>query len=103
MKNETISDPEIIKLINTHFIAVKINGYSKDTIEYNNKIYGNQQPRSSGRFDFRHDFFFEYGQSKNRLTSPTILLINGDYEKLAVLPGFRPKIQLKRELIKYVK
>ena len=37
MKKETISDPEVINLINSNFLPVRINGYSKDTIIFNEK------------------------------------------------------------------
>ena len=39
MKKETISDPEVINLINSNFLPVKINGYTKDTIIFNEKIF----------------------------------------------------------------
>jgi len=48
MKRETLSDVSVINIINNNFIPVKIDSRTKDTIYYNNKAYGNQQPESSG-------------------------------------------------------
>jgi thioredoxin-related protein len=47
MKEETLSDPSTINMINNNFFAVKIDSRTKDTIIYNGKAYGNQQPASS--------------------------------------------------------
>ena len=59
MKKETLSDPTVINIINNNFFPVKIDSRTKDTIMYNGKAYGNQQPASSGRHDWRHDFYAE--------------------------------------------
>ena len=57
MQNLTFRDTNVIKMINDNFLAVKIDSRTKDTIIYNGKAYGNQQPASSGRHDWRHYFF----------------------------------------------
>ena len=59
MQKETLSDINIINLINNNFLAVKLNSRTKDIISYNGKKYTNQQPESSGRHDWRHDFYYE--------------------------------------------
>ena len=85
MKKETLSDPEVINLINNNFFPVQIDSRTKDTIYYNNIAYGNQQPESSGRHDWRHDFYYEVASfSRNeakQLTTPTIVLFNNKFEK----------------------
>jgi len=103
MKKETISDPEIITLINTNFLPVKINGYTKDTIVYNNKVYGNQQDISSGRHDWRHDFYFEFGRYKDGIITPTFVVLNSKHEKVRQFTGFQPKIQFLRGIKQIIK
>jgi len=103
MKKETMSNPEIIKLINENFLPVKLNGYTKDTIVYNGKVYGNQQPESSGRYDWRHDFYYEVGKYNKGIITPSIVIMNSKHEKVTMFPGFKPKIQLLREMKPYIK
>ena len=60
MKDEVLTDPQIIKLINENFFPVMINGKSKIPITYNGKIYINdvsieEDPNST----WRHNLFFD--------------------------------------------
>ena len=103
MRKETLKSPEVIKLINNNFLPVKMNGYTKDTIVFNGKIYGNQQPASSGRKDWRHDFYFEYGKHNNSMIPPTIVIIDGSLRKIKQLTGYKPKTQFLREIKKFLK
>ena len=103
MRKETLKSPEVIKLINNNFLPVKINGYTKDTIVFNGKIYGNQQPSSSGRKDWSHDFYFEYGKHNNSMIPPTIVIIDGSLRKIKQLTGYKPKAQFLREIKKFLK
>ena len=65
MKDEVLTDPQIIKLINENFFPVMLDGKSKKTITYNGKKYINdvsieEDPNST----WRHNLFFD-------LVSPT--------------------------------
>ena len=106
MKKETLSDIEVVNTINNNFLPVKIDSRTKDTIIYNNVAYGNQQPASSGRYDWRHDFYFEVAKftrnGKDNITTPTIVLFNSKFEKIKNLPGLQPKQQLIRNLKPYL-
>jgi thioredoxin-related protein len=107
MKKETLSDITIINLINNNFFPVKIDSRTKDTIYYNGIAYGNQQPESSGRHDWRHDFYAEVAtfnrQGKDMITTPTIALFNNRFEKITIFPGKQPKVQLLRNIKRYLK
>ena len=103
MKKETLNKTEVISLINNNFLPVKINGYTKDTIIFNNKVYGNQQPESSGRHDWRHDFYFEFGRYKDGVITPTISIINSKYKKIIQFTGFKSKPQLLRGIRQIIK
>ena len=107
MKKETLSDPSTINMINNNFFAVKIDSRTKDTIMYNGKAYGNQQPASSGRHDWRHDFYAEVAaferNGNSQITTPCIVLFNNNFEKIANIPGNHPKELLLRRLKNYIK
>jgi thioredoxin-related protein len=104
MKRETLSDQTVIDLINHNFFPVKIDSRTKDTIYYNNKVYGNQQPASSGRHDWPHDFYREVAKMKNgQTTTPTIVLFNNKFEKITILPGKQAKPLLFRRIKPYIK
>lgn len=107
MKKETLSDPTVIDIINRNFFAVNIDSRTKDTIIYNGKAYGNQQPASSGRYDWRHDFYAEVAAyNKNgtaQSTTPTIVLFDSKFNKTTTMPGNQPKELLLHNLKKILK
>ena len=107
MSKNTLSDKEIISLVNNNFFAVKIDSRTKDTIYYKGKAYGNQQPASSGRNDWRHDFYAEVASFNHngtkQSTTPTIVVFNHKFEKLKTFPGKQAKSLLLRRLLKYAK
>ena len=107
MKKETLSDPTVINIINNNFFPVKIDSRTKDTIMYNGKAYGNQQPASSGRHDWRHDFYAEVAaferNGNSQITTPCIVLFNNNFEKITNIPGNHPKELLLRRLKNYIK
>ena len=100
MKNEVLSDPQIIKLINENFFPVMLNGKSKKPIFYNKKKYINdvsieEDPNST----WRHNLFFDLVEpTKGNFYWPTIVIIDGKNKKVAQLPGFKSKPQLLRSL-----
>lgn len=106
MKRETFSDQTVIDLINHNFFPVKIDSRTKDTIIYNGVAYGNQQPESSGRHDWRHDFYAEVASftrnNTQQSTTPSIVLFNNKFEKIKNFPGLQPKQLLLRNLKPYV-
>jgi thioredoxin-related protein len=103
MKKETFSDPTIIKMINNNFFSVQLDSRSKDTIMYNGLTYGNQQPISSGRHDWRHDFYYEVAAYNSKITTPTIVLFDNNFKKIVTMPGHHPKELLTRRLKSYIK
>ena len=100
MKDEVLTDPQIVKLINENFFPVKLDGKTKKSIKYNGKNYTNdvsieEDPKSS----WRHNLFFELvTPTKGNFYWPTIVIIDGEDKKVAQLPGFRSKQQLLRSL-----
>ena len=100
MKDEVLTDPQIVKLINENFFPVRLDGKTKKSIKYNGKNYINdvsieEDPKSS----WRHNLFFELvTPTKGNFYWPTIVIIDGEDKKVAQLPGFRSKQQLLRSL-----
>ena len=103
MKKETLNDPMVIKMINNNFFSVLLDSRSKDTIIYNGVAYGNQQPVSSGRHDWRHDFYYEVAAYNSKITTPTIVIFDNNFKKIIAVPGYQPKELLERRLQKYIK
>ena len=107
MKQETLNNPAVISMINNNFFPVKIDSRTKDTIIYNGIAYGNQQPPSSGRHDWRHDFYAEVAafnrNGTSQITTPAIVLFDNNFEKIINMPGNHPKELLLRKLRKYTK
>ena len=103
MKEQTLKDPEIIKLINENFFPVMINGRTKDTITYNGEKYSNQQPIKDGS-TFRHDLYHELViDGGHQYYYPYIIIIDGDHNIKEYLPGAYPSIRLKRRLLEILK
>ena len=106
MKKEALSDMQVINLINNNFFPVKIDSRTKDTIIYNGVAYGNQQHESSGRHDWRHDFYADVASftrnNSEQSTTPTIVLFNNEFEKIKTIPGLQSKQLLLRNLKPYI-
>ena len=99
MKEQTLKNPEIIKLINENFFPVMINARTKDTITYNGKKYSNQQPIKDGS-TFRHDLYHELViGGGHQYYYPYIVIINRNHQIIKYLPGFYPGVRLKRSLL----
>ena len=98
MKEETLSDPSVIKLINDHFFPVMLDGKSKELIMYNNKEYLNDKPNAEDDPYF-HNLYKELVEMKDgNYYWPTIVIINGDHKKIIQGQGFWPKEQTLRNL-----
>ena len=105
MNKETFNDKQIIELINKNFFPVKLNSRTKDTIAYNNTKYSNQQPVSHGH-TWRHDFYYEVAKFKQknqyRTTTPTVVIFDHNFNKIATFPGKQSKQLLQRRIQKYL-
>ena len=102
MSKETLKDLNIINVINKNFFPVKIDSRTKDIISYDGKKYSNQQPISHGS-TWRHDFYAEVAEYRERITTPTIVLFNSKFEISTVLAGNQPKELLLRRIKPYIK
>ncbi len=78
----TFKDPEVIKLINENFVAVKFNGEHKDPITMDGQEF---KYVASGRRGY-HELAAYFLQ--NKLSYPTVLLVN-ERKEIYALPGYR--------------
>lgn len=98
MKRETFTDPSVIKLINDNFFPVMINGKSKDPIIYNKKEYINDKPHEDDDPYF-HNLYKELVEMKDgNYYWPTIVILNGNHQKIIQGQGFWPKELTLRNL-----
>lgn len=102
MKTQTLSNTSVINIINKNFFAVKIDSRTKDIIYYNNKAYSNQQPVKDG-YSWRHDFYAEVASDGSKITTPSIVLFNKNFEKTTLFAGNKPKEHLLRLLKPHIK
>jgi thioredoxin-related protein len=80
MSKYTFTNPEVIKIINKEFYAVKFNAESKEEVNFKMKKYQN--------FGRTHDFAIQIGSTASGLSYPTILYFNESFEKMQAVPGF---------------
>ncbi len=98
MKNQTLTDPEVINLINDNFFPVILDGKSKKPIIYNGIEYTNEKSKPEDPPYF-HDLFKELVDLRNdNYYWPTIVIVNGEHKKIIQGSGFWPKEQTLRNL-----
>ncbi|MFN3940358.1 MAG: thioredoxin family protein, partial [Chitinophagales bacterium] len=67
----TYTDPQVIKYVNEHFYAVKINAEQKEDIRFNDKVYSFKSNGGRGT----NDFAVMYAARNGRLGYPTTSFI----------------------------
>lgn len=91
----TFVDEEVVKKINSEYIAVKFNGEGSDTINYLGKKFTNPNynPSRKGRNATHEltDFFELQGY-------PSLFILNNKGEKVKTLIGYRTAAELLKEL-----
>lgn len=82
MDQTTFQNPEIVKYINKHFYAVKINGESTEAIDFKGKTY-----------QYITEDYTEYHQLtrtllSNKIAYPSFVFLDKDLEIIQTLPGY---------------
>jgi thioredoxin-related protein len=102
MKEVTLQDFEVIKLINDNFYPVMFNGRSKDSIVFNGETFVNQHLDPKMR-SF-HDLHQQYAKPwQENYYWPTTTLLSKDYQSLRSLPGLQKPPSFKRILQNVIK
>jgi thioredoxin-related protein len=105
MKETTLQDSEIIKLINENYYAVMLDGKSKDTITFKGVDYVNdasieEDPKST----WRHNLFAELVEPYNGgYYWPSTVILDTKLEKIRSFPGSQKTPQFKRLLMNFMK
>lgn len=81
MDKTTYKDEKLVKYINEHYYAVKLNAESSDSIFFNNKTYGYKKKYKSNELAE----YLLYGQ----MSFPTTVFLPTIDAKPAPLPGFQ--------------
>jgi len=89
MDEQTFSQPQIVKIINEKYYAVKFNAETKDTIHYMDKDFvstnqGNRPP---------HELAVALLQGK--LSYPNLVFMNKESQVLGAIPGFKKPDELE--------
>jgi len=89
MEKKTFSDPDIAKMLNTKFYAVKLDGEGKEDIVFKDQVY---KYVASGRSGY-HELAAALLQGK--LSYPTSIFLDEDLNLLSPLPGYYPPEKLQ--------
>ena len=97
MKETTLSDPTVIKLLNDHFYAVMFDGRGKESVTLNGVVYEN--PEQSIEVKSNHDLHEALVDPYNKnFYWPSTVFLNENYEKLRSYPGLQKPVQFPRVL-----
>jgi thioredoxin-related protein len=103
MKESTLIDPEIIKLINDNFYAVMLDGKSKEPIVFRGQTYVNDHPNPEDA-PWRHNLFAELVEPyKGGYYWPSTVFLNSDFSMIRSFPGVQKPPQFKRLLMSIIK
>lgn len=97
MDQNTFTNPDIIRVMNEHFYAVKFDAESKDTIMFGNYEY---KWVPSGRRGI-NELGSALGAVDGRIGYPTIVFLNENLEKIQTIPGYKDANGLLPMLVYY--
>lgn len=93
MDASTFIDPVIVEIMNKEFYAVKFDAEQKDTINFLDTDFVNPNP--DGR---RSSHQLAAALLKGKMSYPSFVFLNADYEWLTVVNGFRKPPELEMVL-----
>ena len=94
MDKTTYSDEQIADYINKNFYAVKLNAEQRESITFKGQEF---KFVPSGRNGYHQ---LAAGLVDNQLSYPTTVFLNGDFERITVVPGFLQPVQMD-QILKY--
>ena len=93
MIKTTYSNPNIAAYVNQYFYPVKFNAETKDTIEYNDKIYKPTSPNPKTPHELAIKFL------GNNLSYPSTIFVNNNFEFNLLAPGYLDEKKIEPLLI----
>lgn len=92
MDATTFQDPEVILYVNEHFYPVKLNAEMKEEIEFRGHVFAWVD---GGR---RGVHTLAYSLLEGKMGYPSFVTMNEDYDRIAIMPGYKVPQQLLKEL-----
>ncbi len=93
MDKSTFSDPEIIKYMNENFHAIKFNAEQKEDISWNGNTFKFVKSGRRGAHELASALL------DGRLGYPSFVLLDEDFARIMISPGFKKPEQLEKELV----
>lgn len=90
MDASTYTDPDIIKYMNKHFYAVRLDAETKDTFFFNNHTFVNPNPSQRGSVNE-----LAYSLLNGKMMYPTTVYLDDKFTRLSVAPGYLNVSDLK--------
>jgi len=96
MEATTFKDPEIIKYINSHFYAVKLNAETKEPIIFKGRTYTNPQPDKEKS---KHRLALSFAAIDKTIGFPTFVFFDDNLNRLmSPIRGYKSKEKLEMYL-----
>jgi len=92
MDATTFQDTGVIRYINEHFYAIKLNAEQRETITWNGQEFTWHAGGRDGINKLAYDLL------DGRLSYPTYVLMDGEYARILMSPGYMDAPTLMREL-----
>lgn len=96
MDQNTFQNPEVVKYINEHYYAVKINAEGPDPISFRGTEYKNEghDPNKRGR-NSTHDLAKAIAPVNSRIAYPTVVYMDENFGILAPVQGYHTPTQIE--------
>lgn len=89
MDNNTFKDPEVVKYLNEHFYAVKLDGEEPDTIRIDGQAYINPNPGGRRSYHQLPQLFLQ-----GRMAFPSFVFFTHELQTVMVARGYQRPEQL---------
>lgn len=92
MDQTTFKDPEVIRYMNEHFYAIKLDAEMKKKIRFRDQEF---KWVSAGR---RGVHTLAYSLLEGRMSYPSFVTMTETFDRIAIMPGYKKSEQLIKEL-----
>lgn len=92
MDATTFQDTTVIRYVNEHFYAIKLNAEQKDTIFWNGVAFAWQPSKRDGYNQLAYDLL------EGHLAYPTFILMDSTFSRILISPGYMDSPTLMKEL-----
>ncbi len=93
MDKSTFTDPEIVKYMNENFYAIKFNAEQKEDISWNGTTFKFVKSGRRGAHELASALL------NGRLGYPSFVLLDEEFARIMISPGFKKPPQLQKELV----